>query len=274
MPQVEFQGIRIHFEDSGPPGGAPAAPAIVLGHSFLCSGAMWAPQVPRLAERCRVVNLDYRGHGRSGPAESDFDFYDLVGETVAVLDALGIERAVWAGLSIGGMVGLRAALTVPERVAALVLLDTHAGPERRWKKIKYGAMGTMVRLFGVRPLVPAVLPLMFGATTLAGNRPLVEEWAERFAANHVPSMLAGVRTLVRRDSLLARLGEIEQPALVIVGEEDRSLPVAYSEEIHAALSGSRRLVVVPGAGHLSTLERPGEVTGAMLDFLGELEAGS
>ena len=260
MPTVEHQGIPIHFDELG------SGPAVVLGHSFLCSGEMWAPQVPGLAEVRRVVNVDCRGHGRSGRVERPFDLYDLVDEVAAVLDHLGIERAVWAGLSIGGMVALRAALTVPERVSGLILLDSHAGAERLWKKLRYRALGWGVRLVGVRPFLPAVLPLMFGSTTLTENRELTETWREKLAANHVPSLLHGLEALVRRDSVVARLREIRIPSLVIVGEEDRSLPVADSVEIHAGLSDSR-LAVIPKAGHLSTLEQPAAVSEAMLGFL-------
>ncbi len=266
MPTVEHQGLRIHFDDLG------SGPAMVLGHSFLCSGEMWAPQISRLAEARQVVNVDYRGHGRSGRVERPFTLYDLVDEVVAVLDHLQIERAVWAGLSIGGMVALRAALTAPERVSGLILLDSHAGAEGLWKKLKYRAMGWGARLVGFRPFLPAVLPLMFGRTTLGVNRTLVETWKEKFAAMDLPSMFHALEALVRRDSVVARLGEIRVPALVLVGEEDRSLPVADAEEIHAGLPDSR-LVVIPKAGHLSTLEQPQAVTEAMLEFLDGLLPG-
>ena len=154
MPDVERAGQRIFFEESGC--GVP----VVLGHSFLCSGAMWEGQVTDLAESHRVVNIDYRGHGRSGAISSSFDLYDLVDDTLAVLDRLGIEQAVWAGLSIGGMVALRAALVAPQRVRALVLIGTHAGAEGSIGKLKYRAMGVGARLLGLRPFIPPVLKLM------------------------------------------------------------------------------------------------------------------
>ena len=116
MAIAENRGQQIFFEDVG--SGTP----LVLGHSFLCSGAMWRGQVQALADRCRIVNIDLRGHGRSGPAHQPFSLYDAVGDVIAVLDLLGIGRAVWCGLSIGGMVAMRAALTHPDRVAALILL--------------------------------------------------------------------------------------------------------------------------------------------------------
>lgn len=263
MPTIERAGARLFFEDVG------QGPCLLLGHSYLCSGQMWAHQVPPLSRSHRVVNLDLRGHGRSGHAESPFTLYDLVDDVLAVLDHLGVEKAIWGGLSVGGMVALRVALVAPDRVSALLLLDSHAGPERFVKRLRYRAMGWAARLFGMGPLLAPISRLMFGTTTLRAKPELVAEWKGRFAALHVPSVLRFLDALVGRDSLIPRLGEIRVPVLVLVGEEDRALPVACSRQIHQGIPGSR-LEVVPEAGHLSALEQPDAVTRAMADFLSRL----
>ncbi|MGE0554239.1 MAG: alpha/beta fold hydrolase [Gemmatimonadales bacterium] len=263
MGTIDHRGQAIYFEDRG------SGPAVVLGHSFLCTGAMWREQVPELAARYRVLNLDLRGHGRSGPAAAPFTLYDAVGDVLAVLDHLGIERAVWCGLSIGGMVALRAALVAPERVRALVLLDSDAGAETAGKKLKYSAMGMVARLAGIGPVRSAVSRLMFGATTRRSHPSLVSEWEASANSLHVPSVLRGLEALVTRDSLLARLPEITVPALVMVGDEDRSLPPPHSRRIQAGLPNAR-FELIPGAGHLAALERPDVVTRAMLGFLDAL----
>ncbi len=260
MPTIENHGIRIFFDDLG--SGAP----LVLGHSFLCSGDMWRPQLQQLAERARVINIDYRGHGGSGEFRERVTLYDLVADVLAVLDHLSIDRAVWAGLSIGGMVALRAALIAPERVSGLILLDTHAGPEKTYKRIKYLAMATAIRVLGIRAFLPAIVPLFFGQTTRKANPSLVAEWEMKFTAVHIPSTLRILDALRNRDSIVSRLSEIRVPALVIVGAEDKSLPPACSRQIAAGLPLSS-LVVIPAAGHLSNLEQPEAVTAAMLGFL-------
>jgi len=267
MPEIERNGVRIHFEDVG------SGPPVVLGHSFLCSGEMWGPQVGPLCDRFRVVNIDERGHGRSGLLTEPFDLYDMVDDVLAVLDHLGIERAVWAGLSIGGMVAMRAAITAPKRVSGLILVDTHAGAESPYKKLKYRAMALGVKTIGVRPLLPGISKLMFGSTTRRHNVELVTAWEERFASVDVPSMLLGLRAVMRRDSVIDRLRQVEVPSLVIVGEEDISLPLPCSREIASALPNSS-LVVVPESGHLSSLEQPQAVTEAMLRFLDEIQSDS
>ena len=145
MPFIERQHQRIFYEETG------SGPAIVLGHSLLCSGDMWEGQVPVLADSYRVINIDYRGHGQSSTVEHEFNLYDLVDDTLAILDELAIERAIWAGLSTGGMVALRAALKVPERVKAIVVADASAAAEPLYPKFKYRTLGLGARLVGMRP---------------------------------------------------------------------------------------------------------------------------
>jgi 3-oxoadipate enol-lactonase len=253
-------GQSIFFDDVG--SGAP----VVLGHSFLCSGEMWRGQIRGLAGGCRIINPDFRGHGRSGPCDRPFSLYDAVEDVIAVLDRLGIERAVWCGLSIGGMVAIRAALRHPDRVAALILLDTDAGSETGLRALKYRAMGLGAKALGMRPFIPAITRLMFGPTTRRRNPGLVGEWRRAFATVEVPSMLRCLHALMDRDSVVARLPEIEVPSLVMVGEQDRSLPPALSRRIFEGLRDST-MAVVREAGHLSALEQPTQVNEAIKRFL-------
>lgn len=232
---------------------------------------MWREQLPALAERYRVINVDARGHGASDPAETPFTVRDMVNDTLAALDAEGVERAVWAGLSMGGMAALHAALDVPDRVSALILLDTDAAAETFLVRLKHRALTWMLRGFGVRAVLSDVERLMFGATSRRERRELVAEWRARFEAMHVPSVLQYVPVLADREDLTPRLNEVRVPALVLVGEEDKALPPARSRRLAEALPDAR-LDVIPGAGHLSALERPEAVTGAMLRFLEELDA--
>jgi pimeloyl-ACP methyl ester carboxylesterase len=257
---VDNQGLPIFYEDVG------AGPAVVLGHSFLCSGTMWRGQVPALAGRFRVLNLDLRGHGRSGEVVRAFSLDDAVSDVVAVLDHLGIEKAVWCGLSVGGMVALRAALACPQRVGGLVLLDTDAGAETVIRKSRFWAMGLGVRLVGMGPFASSIARLMFGATTRRLDPALVSRWKRDLSEFHVPSVLRVLDALMQRDSLIPRLHQIRVRTLVVVGEEDRSLPPALSRRIHDRLHDSR-FVQITAAGHLSALERPAPVTEAILEFL-------
>ncbi|MEM9555477.1 MAG: alpha/beta fold hydrolase [Acidobacteriota bacterium] len=266
MPTIERQTqngpLEIYYEAHGERG----APVVILGHSFLCSGEMWREQVPVLARRYRVLNVDFRGHGRSGQVTAPFRIVDLADDLAAVLDAEDVDTAVWGGLSIGGMTAMRAALRHASRVNALLILDSHAGVDPAWKRIKYRALALGGRLIGLRPFVPAITPLMFGVTTRRERPELVREWEARFAGLHMPSIWHGVGALNRRRSRTEQLPGIQVPALVLVGTEDLALPPRYSEELARALPRAE-LVTVPQAGHLAALEQPEVVTTALEDFL-------
>lgn len=260
MPYVSRDGIKIYYEVSG------SGPPVVLGHSFLCSGEMWKPQLPFLGGQNTVINIDLRGHGRSGEICRDFDLYDLVEDVLAVLDQLGVDQAVWAGLSIGGMVALRAAVKAKDRVSGLILLDTHAGTESMTRKFKYWAMVAVSRVIGTTPLIPQVIRMFFSSYTREGNPELVHEWRERFSSVSVNTIVHTVAALTSRDSVVEQLGKIELPALVVVGESDNPTPPVYSREIVAALPNGT-LLEVSNAGHLSNLEQPAVVTTAMVSYL-------
>jgi pimeloyl-ACP methyl ester carboxylesterase len=267
MPVVAHGDVRIAYESHG------SGPPVILNHSFLCSGAMWAPQVPALAARHRVINIDLRGHGASGPVHRPCNIYDLVDDTLAVMDHAGVDRAVWGGLSIGGMIALRAALTVPDRVAALILVDTDGGAETMWRRIKLMGLGGAVQAFGMRPALPEIGRSMFGATTRRTQRTLVKEWKRRFASVDVPSIVQIAGALRQRDDVVSRLSSVKVPALVLVGAEDVALPPPRSRRIATALPQAT-LHEIPGVGHLVSLEHPEAVTTAMVDFLNQVEGAS
>lgn len=260
MPFAKNNNYRIYYESQG------SGPAIVLLHSFLCDGEMWSPQINALSGHYRVINVDLRGHGQSGVADAPLDIYDLVADVVAVLDQEGVQNAIWGGLSIGGMIALRAAITVPDRVSHLILLDTHAGTETRFKIAKYKTLVLLAKLLGIRPMLNIVAKLMFGQHTLREQPELVTHWKNKFASMSLVSIQHVVNALCARDSLKKHLAEISQPAMVIVGEEDTSLPPPCSIALAKRLADAR-LTIVEHAGHLSTLEQPEAVNQAILDFL-------
>ncbi len=260
MGEVQRADGAVHFSVSG------EGPPLVLTHSFLCSGDMWAPVIPELDRRFRVINVDLRGHGSSGPWRNSWTIWDLAEDVVAVLDELQLASAHWCGLSIGGMLSMRAALRWPDRVDSLMILDSAAGVDGFFRRLELSSMGAVAGLCGFRPLRNQVAKNMFGKTTLRSRTELVRQWTDRWAMLDVPSMLVGLRALVRRESILPELSRVKKPTVVLVGEEDAAQPVARSVEIQEAIDGSR-LVVLPKAGHLSVLETPEAVSESLLDFL-------
>ncbi len=266
MPEITNGPQTIHYEVHG------EGPPVLLAHSFLCSTAMWSPQIEGLKSSYTLIAVDARGHGKSGNATSPFTMYDSAKDHLAVLDALGIQRAAWAGLSMGGMSGMRAALAQPERIAGLMLLDTDGGPELPWVKTKYAVMAATARMLGLGALIPGVKPIMFGRTTLNMQPELVADWVGQWKKLHVPSMIQAIGAIKTRDDLRPRLGELACPALVLCGAEDKALPPARSKTLAEVIPASR-YVEIPAAGHMAAQEQPQEVTRLMAHFLEELVAG-
>jgi pimeloyl-ACP methyl ester carboxylesterase len=265
---TERDGTRIAYDIIGD------GPAIVLTHSILFDHDMWSHQVPVLREGgWRVINIDLRGHGQSPPVRQPFTIYDLADDVIAVLDAVGVDQAVWCGQSVGGMLSLRAAARYPERVQALVLAGTAAGPEGHIDGIRYRAMALWNQLFGLRALQSQVTPLFFGVAAQQDQVELVAEHQRRWAKMDRPTVRAYVRALVRRDDIRGLLPLIDVPTLVLVGEHDEAEPVAKSQEIANGLPKAN-LAVIPDAGHLAPLEQPESVTRLLVAFLRPLAAGS
>jgi 3-oxoadipate enol-lactonase len=267
MPYVRTRLGRWFYEERGA-AKRPGDPAIVLWHSILFDGGMWKPQIEALAALGRVVVFDGPGHGKSEvpPPFTLDDNADAIPDAFA---ELGIDQAVFAGLSWGGMVGMRLALKYPAKVRALALLDTSAEAEDRLHKVKYRVFVSFGRRLGFpKTLAEAQLgPIYFSESSRARDPQLVERFIR--AANGFPRdgiARATLAVVVHRKSILERLGQIRVPTLVLCGREDRATDPVHSERIAAAIPGAK-LVYVERAGHVTTLEAPAAVNEALVPFV-------
>ena len=268
-------GVRIGYRVSGPapqPGGPLP---ILLGHSLLCDGRMWEGVEPALASKRTVLNVDVRGHGTS-TAPRPFTLEDLADDWLAILDREKLPRALLCGLSMGGMTALRVALRAPDRVAAMMILDSSADPELPSKRLQYRLMVETTNYFGmVRMLEPVVMRLMFGKTTLRERPELALREAERMREHDPHQRYWAVRAVFQRRSIHDLLPSIRCPTLVLYGEEDVATPPMRSQRLAAALPSST-LRAIPRAGHLSALEQPQSVVTeleAFLETLAEARSG-
>lgn len=251
-------GATVEYEDSGGDG-----PAVVLSHGILMNGSMFEPQVAALRDAYRVVIWDERGHGLA-EHESPWSYWDSARDVLALLDHLGIERAVLGGMSQGGFLSLRAALLAPERVHALVLIDSQAGPEDPEVGPLYDSMATDWAAGGSDPAVlDLVASIILGPADHTPWKVLWEQMPRHRARQVVDTLLSG-------EDITDRLGEITCPALVIHGSADAAIPVDKGAALVAGLPGARPLVVVEGAGHASNLSHPEEVNAEIRRFLESL----
>ena len=251
-----------------------SGPDLVLWHSLLCDGSMWDPQIAELRDRYRIVNIDAPGHGRSAATTAPYTMDDCVTSAEQVMDTIGVARTSWCGLSWGGMVGMRLALRDPDRLDALVLMDTSARRERPAKKAGYRVLEAIAKRTGAIPLVQRpILPLFFTAATMRDRPELVARFSQRLERMDRTSLVHAVDAVIfERDDVSAEIGRIEAPTLVMVGDQDRATPPAEAELIASQIPGAR-LVTIPRAAHLANLEQPAFVNAEIGRFLEESARG-
>ncbi len=260
MPFADVNGQRIRFDDSGGEG-----VPIVLSHGFLMDREMFAPQVAALSGEFRVIVWDERGFGETEFDGATFTYWDSARDCLGLLDHLGIDRAVLGGMSQGGFLSLRAALTAPERVRALVLIDSQAGVEDPERLPAYRQMQqTWLEAGPVDELAEAIAGLIIGDPAQSAA------WIAKWRQLPRQSMGPPADCLFGRDDITGRLGEIACPAIVFHGTADLSIDIGLAEELCRGLSGCPGVVRIEGAPHASNLTHPDEVNEPLLTFLRSL----
>lgn len=263
MARLRVNGADLHYEESG------AGPeSIVFAHGLLFSGRMFADQVEALRDRYRCIAFDFRGQGESEVTAAGYDMDTLARDAAALIEALECAPCHFAGLSMGGFVGLRLAIRRPELLRSLILLDTSADPEPETSRHQYGMLNFVARWLGLGLVVNRVMRILFGRTFLAdpSRDALKRQWRARVVANDRIGITRAVRGVIDRAGVQDELDRVRVPTLIIVGEEDVATPRSKAERIHAGIAGSR-LVVIPRAGHSSTVEEPEAVSAALRSFL-------
>ena len=266
MPFVTIDGQPLHYIDQG------SGPAVLLAGSYLWDQAMWAPQITALSQRYRVIALDLWGHGESGPLpEGTTSLDDVARQALALLDHLDIDRVTLVGLSVGGMWGVRLALSAPQRLNGLVLMDTYVGVEPEATRQYYFSLFKMIEESGViaPQLLDIVVPIFF-RPGIDPQSALYQDFRAKLAALPANRLRESIVPMGRitfgRDDLLLRLGELNaETTLVMCGDQDKPRPPSEAHEM-AELIGCP-CVLVPEAGHISNLENPECVTEALLSFL-------
>jgi pimeloyl-ACP methyl ester carboxylesterase len=258
MAIARVNGQAIAYEDSGGD-----LPAIVFSHGLMMDRSMFAPQIEALRDRWRCIAWDERGHGgTAGGAPAPFTYYDSADDLAALLAHLGIERAVLAGMSQGGFLSLRCALTHPAIVRALVLIDTQAGVEDPANLPLYHQLVER----WIEHDLPDDVADFVEATILGDGWAGAHAWRAKWKRMAPADLRACMATLGGRDDLTERLPRIKAPALVIHGDADAAISLDLAQALTAGLADAR-LVVVKGAGHAANLTHPAPVNVAIEEFL-------
>lgn len=241
-------------------------PALLLLHAFPLGHFMWDAQAAALASKYRVIRFDARGFGGSDRAQGPLTMERIADDAAALLDHLGVARAVVGGCSMGGYAALAFVRRHPQRLAGLVLQDTRAGADSEEGKAGRMALAAKVLAEGASVAVSAFLPKLLGETTQREQEPLVAALRERILATAPQAIADALHGLAARADSRPTLAEVRVPTLVLVGAEDVLTPPAESQAMAAAIPGSR-LEIVARAGHLANLERPEAVNQALAAFL-------
>lgn len=274
---IDVDGLRLHADVYGDAHGVESAlPPVVLLHGFTGSAAGWRDVAEALAPACSVIAIDIVGHGRSdAPADlARYQMRRVVDDLVAVLRALGHERACWLGYSMGARTALQVGVHRPDAVSALVLESGTPGlatAEERSDRVRSDeALAQRVEREGVEAFVDywESIPLF------ASQRTLPAERQAAIRAGRTANRAVGLANSLRgmgtgaQEPLFSRLAAVRVPVLLLAGSLDAKF-VALGQEMARALPDST-MHVLPQAGHAAHLEQPETFTALVRPFLGRV----
>jgi len=257
MPVQTIADTRCYYRLTGPDD----APVLMLSHSLGQDHGMWDPQIADLSAHFRVLRYDVRGHGASPATPGDYRIEQLGADALALVDALGIDRFAFCGLSLGGMIGQWLAAHAPDRLTAVVLANTSARADAERMETRRKT----VLASGMSAVADMVMGRFFSLRSLAENSHVVAS-ARRTLLATDPVGYAGCCAAIRDMDLTATLKRIRVPVLVIDGQLDTSLPWSGHGDVLARDIAGAQVVHLPTA-HLSNLEAPRAFTAALFDFL-------
>ncbi|MCC7353309.1 MAG: alpha/beta fold hydrolase [Anaerolineae bacterium] len=255
--------INLYYEDKG------QRDAVLLVHGFPLNCTIWTPQVRALAPQYRVILPDLRGHGRSDAPPGPYTMDLYADDLAALLDHLQVRRVVLGGLSMGGYIAFAFYRKYAGRVRALILADTRAGADTPEGRERREAGARLAEREGSAAIAAQMLPNLLSPRTRERRQALVARVQSMMARTKPVGIAGAQRGMALRPDSSPLLAGIDVPVLILVGEDDIITPPAEAEQMAAAIPGAR-LVKVPHAGHISTLENARAVNRALLSFLAGL----
>jgi 3-oxoadipate enol-lactonase len=249
--------IRLHYRLDGDP----AHPCVVLSNSLGTDLGMWDAQAGALSAEFRVLRYDTRGHGQSGGGVAGFGIGQLGRDVIGLLDHLGIARAAFCGISMGGLTGQWLAVHAPHRIAKLVLANTAAtiGTADGWS-----TRADQVRSAGMAPVADGAAARWFTPAFIERAPGTVARLLATLRAQDPQGYAACCDALAGAD-LRGTVGAIAAPTLIVAGEHDPVTTVADAAWLWERIAGAR-LVTVP-ASHISNIEAEEAFTHALRHFL-------
>jgi 3-oxoadipate enol-lactonase len=260
--KAKVNGIEIHYELHGKGG----APWLVLSHSLACSGRMWDPQVEAFKDRYRILNYDMRGHGETEAPKEAYTLDMLADDVLGLMQELNIRKAIFCGLSIGGMIGQTLALRPSPPFERMVLADTtHTQPPEALKQ--WDDRIRIAESQGMNGLVDSTMERWF--TPAFRSSPAAQKIAKLIRATPVPGYVGCGRAIMGLNTS-ARLKDIRLPVLAITGEQDGAAP--GTRYIGEKVPGAK-FVSIPNASHIANIEQAEAFNRALGEFLSSPASG-
>lgn len=259
MPFAEVNQTTLHYRFDGPEQG----PVVMLSNALASDLTMWEFQVSAIVEAgYRVLRYDSRGHGHSAVPEGPYSIELLTADAVSLMDALGLEKIHFCGLSKGGMIGQMLGAQYGDRLISLTLSSTAAfmAPKEIWdERIE------IVRTGGMAVVVDATVDRWFtkpGQICLASSVEKVRRIILNTPVKGFCACCAAIRDMDQRETIRTVL----TPTLVIVGEHDSGTPVSAAEYIHQGITSSS-LTIISNAAHFVHMEQSSKFNHALLEFI-------
>ncbi len=262
---IESNGSTFHCRIDG------HGPWVMLSHGLATDLTMWDELTESLQDRYSVLRYDARGHGESAAPGGDYTLDMLVADAVGILDALGIEKCHFGGLSMGGMVTLGLLLDHPSRLRSGIIADSRHTTRPDFTEA-WLARAEEVRRGGVEAIVESTIS-RWSSAGLAERRPAIIGRMAAMIRRTSDHGYRGCAAALARLNYGHRLGEIDVPTLLVCGSEDHGAPPENTRQMNAAIKGSR-FVEIEQAGHISNIEQPRIFSDAVVDFLSEADRTS
>ncbi len=259
MTTIKTATLEINYTEDGPSN----APALIFSNSLGSDLSMWQAQVDHFKNDYRIVRYDHRGHGGTAVPGGPYSFEELSMDVVALMDALGIERAHFAGLSMGGMTALGLAVDHPDRLLSVTSCNCVAGFNADGIKV-WDERIAAISANGLEPVLETTISRWFTQPTIDSRPDEMEAIRKMIMATPVEGYLACCGAL-KKLNYLDRLSEITTPTLFIAGTHDLGAPAAAMRDMHERVDGSRYVEL--DAAHVSNIERPAEFNQALGEFL-------
>jgi len=259
MAMIQSDGCPLHVETVGPEG----APAIMLCNSLGTTMAMWDPQVKPFSRDHRLVRYDRRGHGRSGVTKGPYTIEMLGRDAIAIMDALGLDKVNWCGLSMGGMIGQWLGANAPERVEHLVLANTHyCYPDKAFWNARIRTIADK----GLAHIADAMMERWFTKDFRAREPGVIGRFIDAFVKTPLDGYIACCEA-VRDMDQESLLGRIKAKTLIVAGRHDVAAPIAAAEYMRAHIPGAQLTLL--DCAHISNVEQADDFTAEVLGFFGQ-----